>query len=571
MPLPNVSGNSVNPAQNVRNPNQGPNQNPNQTPEQTPGVFRTYAKNLMTTVSENISPTNFVRQGTYNAFGNNAVTRTAMGAMDNTAELLTNFLSGKKDEEKESKTDKLLKEQIKIATETRDILAQVVEKLKPETFAKAGMDETDLHEIDKETATEEAKKTKQDRVEDKSPIYDLLSNVASDVLDIKGILTNGFEKMYENVHDEGGRRRKIDGEDIEDAVIIRETTYSKNRDLAVKNHNIKVEKILKSILMDSDKTVALLSNNQLSTAEDTSESKMKHMGMAEEVGPSGLKAPSTADMDKGSGALIGLLMGAAGFFFDKIVSGVKGLAGKVVEWFKSGIDAIGEAFTKAWDFLKNGANSIVEGAKKAWDGIVDFGKGLFEKAGVVFDDAVKGAKQIGSDIAEGATKMVKAAPEVLAEGAEAAGKIVPKALKAIPGVGEAAMVGLAGYDAYKAAGSAEDVLSIKGRKATTGEKVEAGVGGVVESLSLGFISKESTAKFLDNLTTTKKDKQEILNKSQQELSDKLRDKTAAVAPASAANAPVIVNTENNSYYSGRKNNRNDDDSFNRYLDKHYAF
>ncbi|HET8685785.1 MAG TPA: hypothetical protein VFM18_03875, partial [Methanosarcina sp.] len=86
MPLPNLNqGGNQSPAQSP--PGANPNNRPRQV-ENSPGVFKTWANNMATTVSENISPSNFIRQGTYNAFGNNAVTRTAMGFMDNSLDAL---------------------------------------------------------------------------------------------------------------------------------------------------------------------------------------------------------------------------------------------------------------------------------------------------------------------------------------------------------------------------------------------------------------------------------------------------------------------------------------------------
>lgn len=522
----------------------------------TQGVFKTYANSLMTTASENISPSNLVRQGTYSAFGNNAITRTAMGVMDNSFDALEKFITGKGPEDEEPSTDKLLKEQIKIAQDTQIMLKNLFDTMLKVQNGENKIGEDDLHPIEDEKQANGERKKKDDKLEDKSPVYDLLNNVASDVLDIKHILTDGFDRMKETVDRDGGRRDHID-DDIEDAVIIKETTYSKKRDLVVAKHNVSIEKMLKSIAKNSDKTVALLSNGPLSTAEGYNGNQIKHMGNVEEVKPSELPGMSESKMDAENATLLALLSGAVGYFFDGLVSGIKSLAGKVVDMFKAGFDIVGSALSKAWDFLKDGAKTIVDGAKKAWDGVIDFGKGMFDKAKGLVDNVVAKVPEA-----------IKAAPEALAKGAKALASGAGKAAKFIPGIGAIATVGMTGYDAYDAASNAESVLDIKDRKATAGEKAIAGVGGAVESLSFGLIGKEDTARWIDGLISDKKDKQAELNEKQQQLSNKEK----AIAPSAAAGSPVSVSsTTNNAYYAGKKPTHNSDGSYNRYMDKHYSF
>lgn len=96
------------------------------------------------------------------------------------------------------------------------------------------------------------------------------------------------------------------------------------------------------------------------------------------------------------------------------------------------------------------------------------------------------------------------------EAAEAAGKkgilktaagVGGKALRFIPGVGLALAAGEAVYSSASSAMDAEKVLGLKeGQKATTGERVAAGAGGLTESLSFGLISKESAGRFYKGLT-----------------------------------------------------------------------
>lgn len=101
-------------------------------------------------------------------------------------------------------------------------------------------------------------------------------------------------------------------------------------------------------------------------------------------------------------------------------------------------------------------------------------------------------------------------PTPTAAPVEAAGKkgilktaagIGGKALRFIPGVGMALAAGEAAYSSATAAADAEKVLGLKeGQKATTGERVAAGAGGLTESLSFGLISKESAGRFYKGLT-----------------------------------------------------------------------
>jgi hypothetical protein len=68
-------------------------------------------------------------------------------------------------------------------------------------------------------------------------------------------------------------------------------------------------------------------------------------------------------------------------------------------------------------------------------------------------------------------------------------------LKAIPGVGLIATAGMALFDAAKAAKNAGEIFDKKpGEKVTTGERVAAGIGGALSSLTFGLLDPKTTAQ-----------------------------------------------------------------------------
>jgi len=72
-----------------------------------------------------------------------------------------------------------------------------------------------------------------------------------------------------------------------------------------------------------------------------------------------------------------------------------------------------------------------------------------------------------------------------------------KGLKFIPGLGLIATAGMAIGEGVSAAYNAEDYLGLdEGEAATGGERVAAGVGGIVDSFSFGLIEGETVAKGL---------------------------------------------------------------------------
>lgn len=78
-----------------------------------------------------------------------------------------------------------------------------------------------------------------------------------------------------------------------------------------------------------------------------------------------------------------------------------------------------------------------------------------------------------------------------------AGSLAMKGLKFIPGVGAVIAGGMALGEGVSAAYNAEDYLGLdEGEAATGGERVAAGVGGIVDSLTFGLVEGENVAKGL---------------------------------------------------------------------------
>lgn len=92
----------------------------------------------------------------------------------------------------------------------------------------------------------------------------------------------------------------------------------------------------------------------------------------------------------------------------------------------------------------------------------------------------------------------------LKQGANAAkgkmGKVGKVALAGLRKAGPLAALAFGAYDTAKAATEAEDVLGIEGRKATVGERIAAGVGGLGEGLTLGLVSREKIAQGIAGAT-----------------------------------------------------------------------
>jgi len=117
---------------------------------------------------------------------------------------------------------------------------------------------------------------------------------------------------------------------------------------------------------------------------------------------------------------------------------------------------------------------------------------------------LKGAgKLLGKSAKATGNLAAKAAPKTAAKVAGSKGvggavaKGLGKAARFIPGVGAVIMGGMAAAEGVSAAMNAEDYLGLdEGEAATAGERISAGVGGIVDSLTFGLVEGEGVAKGL---------------------------------------------------------------------------
>lgn len=193
---------------------------------------------------------------------------------------------------------------------------------------------------------------------------------------------------------------------------------------------------------------------------------------------------------------------------------------------KAFIDSIMAGINSVKTFLTEGPLGALFGGSTALAGIggiaVKFGKSLQERGSKMkpmfvrqadtglFDMFKKPGKTKPASLLKQAKTLVKK-PQVMARAlgmkGGIAGKLGGKALgglakigakgllKAIPGVGLIATAGMALFDAAKAAKNAGEIFDKKeGEKVTTGEKVAAGIGGALSSLTFGLLDPKTTAK-----------------------------------------------------------------------------
>lgn len=107
-----------------------------------------------------------------------------------------------------------------------------------------------------------------------------------------------------------------------------------------------------------------------------------------------------------------------------------------------------------------------------------------------------------------------------------AGKGLLKAARVAGPVGAVIGAGLTVAETAQAASNAEEVLGIEGRKASFGERVAAGVGGLTESVTFGLVKKEDVAKKLagDEKTGAQKVSGDKKKVSQKQVSEALDQK-----------------------------------------------
>ena len=565
--LPNSSNQQpeqVNQPTDTRNPNSRNIKNHN---TETISPFREFTQKFSQNVHENLSPMNVVRQGTYNAFGNNALTRTALGTVDAGLSSLEKWITGQEDEK-----DIDPAEELKEIKETLGKMLQLATSEKKDAKDKKDkpIDFTELKEILKDVMTEV--------VTTKYPY--IIDQIESDLTDIKKVLENGFETLGEKIdhgvstlgekmdkmtsdmekydtnsqthHEHQPRREKFMGDvEIVDPLkrqlttIIKKITYREKFEKIVVKALIECKKVLDGIYK-SNRGIIKAITDQCKPVEDPNASEKeiegkneKFMGMVEEVpNESSGTDLQTIGAAVGGASIIDNIVDVATNFGDEIVSGLKKAGSKIGEMITKGLEWVGEKF-----------GSLKEGAKKIIGSVAEtageLASGAKSKLGSIAETVMKGIGESG----------------LLKTGGKLLGRVA----------GTAILPALTAYDAYEGAKdeNARDILGIKDdRELTSGEKTQAGVSNAISGLTFGLLDKKKVAGWLQDASNATSD---AMSKMFDPNDIKEPAQKAIPAAPSAGSASVSVNTNNNTYVGSRKQAKNDDSSYNRYLDKHYAF
>ena len=565
--LPNSSNQQpeqVNQPTDTRNPNSRNIKNHN---TETISPFREFTQKFSQNVHENLSPMNVVRQGTYNAFGNNALTRTALGTVDAGLSSLEKWITGQEDEK-----DIDPAEELKEIKETLGKMLQLATSEKKDAKDKKDkpIDFTELKEILKDVMTEV--------VTTKYPY--IIDQIESDLTDIKKVLENGFETLGEKIdhglstigekmdkmtsdmekydtnsqthHEHQPRREKFMGDvEIVDPLkrqlttIIKKITYREKFEKIVVKALIECKKVLDGI-SKANRGILKAITDQCKPVEDPNASEKeiegkneKFMGMVEEVpNESSGTDLQTIGAAVGGASIIDNIVDVATNFGDEIVSGLKKAGSKIGEMITKGLEWVGEKF-----------GSLKEGAKKIIGSVAEtageLASGAKSKLGSIAETVMKGIGESG----------------LLKTGGKLLGRVA----------GTAILPALTAYDAYEGAKdeNARDILGIKDdRELTSGEKTQAGVSNAISGLTFGLLDKKKVAGWLQDASNATSD---AMSKMFDPNDIKEPAQKAIPAAPSAGSASVSVNTNNNTYVGSRKQAKNDDSSYNRYLDKHYAF
>jgi lysozyme len=131
------------------------------------------------------------------------------------------------------------------------------------------------------------------------------------------------------------------------------------------------------------------------------------------------------------------------------------------------------AFSKAGDLLKKGGGIIAKGGRAT--------ASLATKV-------VPALTTAGSVAAGMGGAGLSAAGGLLAKG----GKLAARGLKFVPGLGLIAAGGMAAYDGFKGFNDAENIAGLApGKKATTSQKLGAGVSSAISGLTFGLVSSKT--------------------------------------------------------------------------------
>ena len=183
-----------------------------------------------------------------------------------------------------------------------------------------------------------------------------------------------------------------------------------------------------------------------------------------------------------------------------------GIGGVAVKFGKNLTKSLSERGSRRNPMIVEQANADVfsNALGKRNTGLLKGLKGLSKVAGgkkTVVGRALRGAAamagkrgSIGSQVMKGALGKV---------GGKFAKMGAKGLLKAIPGVGLIATAGMALFDAAAAAKDASNIFDKKeGEEATKGEKLAAGIGGALSSLTFGLLDPKTTAKSIKKVGDT---------------------------------------------------------------------
>ena len=156
--------------------------------------------------------------------------------------------------------------------------------------------------------------------------------------------------------------------------------------------------------------------------------------------------------------------------------------------------------------------------------------------------AMKGAGDaLGKIIGKGASKATTVAEGAAGAASKAGGamKYLGTAGKVLGKVAAPLAIASAGYHAIKGYNNAEDTLGIKGRKATTGEKMSSAAGGALSGLTFGLISSETISKGIAKATGAGPDKESEKKQAEEAQLKSDNDNTEATKKLDASSTSLI--------------------------------
>lgn len=514
-----------------------PGEDPNQKLKKRPGVFSQFTENIATSIRENTNPMNMVRTGTYNAFGNNFLTRTGLDAMDALTSSLGSPFRAPQEDKPDAGSSAIMKSiemQTKVLMDMHETLNRILQN-QGKFFNKEEKKETnftDLHAVnngppnDPEEEQKKKKKISPSRVlqklnssgeqeqqkKMKAPdkccvdTKKILASISVNVTRIREILSTSTPLSTAESEAESSRlsRRNID---VEDAKIVSESKNGLPQLTGGKS---------------SWWTAAAAAAGALFDLVVDNFGKIKEF----------LKKTIKESFEKMSKV------------WDEFKNAVKSYSDNVMEWLGKKTDQAKEIGGKAWDWLKKTGSSGVEKLKQAK---------IPQKLTGVAERVVE--SKIGSAIGKQALKT----------GAKMA------SLRGGPVIAGLVTAGITAYDAYDAYSEAEEVLDIKGRNATTKEKFTAAGGGAIESLSFGIFDRKDAAKWIEKLVTTNEDKASEMRRIEEELKVQKMNQAQNQKDGSSDVTIGAINNKVENNYAVRRETRNGETSFNRYMDNHYAF